>query len=99
LHIERTVKTPDKGSNLRSCANSDFADVHQSRDRNRAMTPSLLAPCQINCPPGFSTRANSLITRSSSAGCAKKPNEVNRLRTASNRLLQWVGILRMSPRV
>ena len=33
------------------------AVVHQSRARNRAMTPSRLPPCQISTPPGLSTRA------------------------------------------
>src|SRR5439155_2950924 len=62
LQFERTVNIPDSGSNSRSCANRDLPEVHQSRARNRAMTPSLLAPCQIISPPGFNTRANSLVT-------------------------------------
>ena len=46
------------------------------------MTPSRLPPCQSSTPPGSSTRANSARTCRSSAGSAKNPNDVNRLRTA-----------------
>jgi len=98
-HVDRTVNTPDSASNDRSWPIIMSRASHQSRDRKRRMTPSRFPPCQTRVAPGLSTRDHSATTRSSSRGRRKKPNEVKRFTTASNRAVHLAGRRRMSPRV
>ena len=95
--VESIARTPDSGSNRRPCITTVLSAVsHQSRERNRDITPSRLAPCHTRSPPGFRTRENSAITRASSDGLSKNPKDVKRFTTPSNRLLQTVGSRRIS---
>ena len=73
-HRTRPIAPPRAGrTSLVRHQRADPPCATSRASRNRAITPSRLAPCHTNMPPGLSTRANSRSTRRSSRGMEKKP--------------------------